>query len=76
MRVLFALLWPEQPLKYMSFYFRFAFLFFPTVRNLGLDPVGEDTGTADVLSRVIIESMVLSFQLALIENIIYDLSDN
>ncbi|XP_008312318.1 uroporphyrinogen-III synthase isoform X9 [Cynoglossus semilaevis] len=25
------------------------------VRNLGLDPVGEDTGTADVLSRVIIE---------------------
>lgn len=25
------------------------------VRNLGLNPVGEDTGTADVLSRVIIE---------------------
>ncbi|GLD62797.1 matrix metalloproteinase-21 isoform X1 [Lates japonicus] len=25
------------------------------VRNLGLDPVGEDTGTAEVLSRVIIE---------------------
>lgn len=28
-----------------------------TVRSLGLNPLGEDTGTAEVLSRVIIERM-------------------
>lgn len=28
------------------------------VQSLGLKPLGEDTGTADVLSRLIIESMM------------------
>lgn len=30
---------------------------FSPVQSLGLNPVGEDTGTADVLSRLIIERM-------------------
>lgn len=31
---------------------------FPSVRNLGLNPVGEDSGTAEVLSRVITERKI------------------
>lgn len=35
------------------------YAFSSVVRNLGLNPIGEDTGTAEVLSRVIIERKLL-----------------
>ncbi|XP_023279437.1 uroporphyrinogen-III synthase-like [Seriola lalandi dorsalis] len=39
----------------LHIFISFFFGVLSTVRNLGLNPLGEDTGTAEVLSRVIIE---------------------
>lgn len=36
-------------------------VFSSTVRDLGLNPIGEDTGTAEVLSRVIVERVLLFY---------------